>query len=215
MAASGTRHRDGQRPDQPVPLTLWRRWASAAAVTVVAVGLVIADLTDTGFRRWWAARPLTTSTLTGLLVLLITVLVADQVVRRRQARGKSRAVAAQSAIMLAQAERSVRSVEAALDSSGDREAATDEMRTYMMMLLVGAPVLIDDRISRNFLEQAQHLAAELARSMTASAKAKDTAATDQSARLDDAVRRLRTASAPLLQQLTSAERTAASGGPSS
>ena len=37
----------------------------------------------------------------------------------------------------------------------DRDTAADELRTYMMMLLVAAPVLIDVRVSRSFLEQAR------------------------------------------------------------
>ena len=36
----------------------------------------------------------------------------------------------------------------------------------MMMLLVAAPVLIDAKVSRDFLEQAQVLGGELARAMT-------------------------------------------------
>jgi hypothetical protein len=164
MAASRTRGANGENRAHPVPLTRWQDWVAAAAVTVVAAGLVIADILDTGFRHWWAAHALTTSTVTGLLVLLITFEVADQVVRMRQRRDRSRAVAAQAAILLAQAARTSHAVSAALDGSGERDAASDELRTYMMMLLVGAPVLIDDRLSRRFLEQAQHLAAELGRS---------------------------------------------------
>lgn len=98
-----------------MPLTRWQDWTGAAVVTLMAAGLVAADLADTGFRRWWAARPLTTSTLTGLLVLLITLLVADQVVRMRQIRDRSRAVAAQAAFLVAQAARAARAVSSALD----------------------------------------------------------------------------------------------------
>jgi hypothetical protein len=48
-------------------------------------------------------------------------------------------------------------VSQALAGSGDRDTASDEFRTYMIMLLVGAPVLIEATVSRNFLEQAQSL----------------------------------------------------------
>jgi hypothetical protein len=198
-----------------VPLIEWRRWVAAAAVTAVAAALVIADITVARFRHWWAAHALTTNTVTGLLVLAITVLVVNQVVRRRQERDRSRAVAAQAAILMSQARRSARTVTAVLDGSGDRDAASDELRTYMIMLLVGGPVLIEGRISRNFLEQAQHLAAELARALAAPAKAKGAPATGHGPHLDDAIKRLSAASAPLLQQLTPDEREAASGGPSS
>jgi hypothetical protein len=201
-----------------VPLTRWQSWVSAAAVTLLAVLLVIGDIDDAGFRRWWAAHALTTDTVAGLLVLMITLLVADQVVRMRQARDRSRAVGAQAAILMAQASRSSHAVTASLNGSGDREAASEELRTYMIMLLVGAPVLIDARLARNFLEQAQHLAAEMARVLSASAKADGTAAhsgahsgPQPGARLDEAMRRLRAASAPLLQPLTVEQQAAASG----
>ena len=70
----------------------------------------------------------------------------------------------------------------------------------MMMLLVGAPVLIDARVSRNFLEQAQYLGTELARTMATMARTPDATGTAR-ARLDEAVDRLRAASTPLLAPL--------------
>jgi hypothetical protein len=214
MGGSGS----SQSNERPVPLTRWQSWVSAAAVTLLTVLLVIGDIDDAGFRHWWAAHALTTDTVAGLLVLMITLLVADQVVRIRQARDRSRAVGAQAAILMAQAGRSSHAVTASLNGSGDRDAASEELRTYMIMLLVGAPVLIDARLSRNFLEQAQRLAAEMARSLAASAKTDGTAAQPAAqpaahpdARLGEAMRRLRAASAPLLQPLTSDEQAAATG----
>jgi len=65
--------------------------------------------------------------------------------------------------MVNQAIRSAQAVSQAVASSGDRDAAGDEFRTYMMMLLVGAPVLIDATASRNFLEHAQALGGEMTR----------------------------------------------------
>ena len=161
---------------------------------------MILEVTDGGLRRWWAFHALTTDTVGGLLVLLITVLVADQVVRLRQIKGRARAVAAQAAIMVNQAIRSVQAVSQALAGSGDRDAAGEEFRTYMMMLLVGAPVLIDATVSRTFLEQAQALGGEMARALAATARTPGQASYP-AARLDDAVQRLRTASTPLLQVL--------------
>ena len=191
-------------------LTRWLGWFSAAGVTLVTFALLILDLTDVGFRRWWAGHALTTDTVGGLLVLLVTVLIVDQVVSRRQFKDRSLAVAAQTAIMLGQATRSSKAVSAALDGSGDRGTASDEVRTYMIMLLVGAPVLIDARVSRNFLEQAQHLAGEMAHALTTMAKTPDNNVRS-SARLGDAIGRLRAASAPLLQLLSPEERAAAGG----
>jgi len=86
-----------------------------------------------------------------------------------------------------------------LAGSGDREAAGDEFRTYMMMLLVAAPVLIDARASRAFLEQAQALGGELVRALAAARPGGHGGYAP--GRLDDAVRQLGNASAPLLQAL--------------
>jgi hypothetical protein len=186
----------------------WQGWLAAALATLATAALVIADVTDGGFRRWWLGHALTTDTVSGLLVLLITVLVVNEVVRRRQFRDRARAIAAQAAILVAQAARASRAVSAALDGSGDRENAADELRTYMMALLVSAPVLIDARVSRNFLEQAQLLAGEMAQALALMARDPAKAATS-AARLSDAVQRLRAASGPLLQVLNPAELAAA------
>ena len=181
-------------------LSRWQGGFAAIVVTLVAAALVILDVTDGGLRRWWSGHALTADTVAGLLVLLITVLVVDQVVSLRQINDRARAVAAQAAIMVTQAIRSSQAVSEALTGSGDRDAAGEEFRTYMMMLLVCAPVLIDARASRNFLEQAQHLGAEMARALGLTAGTPGQADFPAS-RLDDAVQRLRTASTPLLQVL--------------
>jgi hypothetical protein len=205
-------------------LTRWQSGFAAAFVTLVTTGLVILDLADRGTRHWWDGHALTTDTVAGLLVLLITVLVVNQVVRLRQLKDRSRAIAAQAAIMMGQADRSSRAVSAALDGSGDRTAASDEVRTYMLMLMVGAPVLIDAKMSRSFLEAAQLLGGEMVVAlgsgrwptwMTGGSAADSSATTvgpgvagSSSARLADAVQRLRAASAPLLQILSLDERIA-------
>ena len=79
-----------------------------------------------------------------------------------------------------------------------------------MMLLAAAPVLIDAQASRYFLEQAQHLAGEMARAVTVTAK---TPGEEKSwtTRLDDAVRRLKAASDPLLADLDPEMRAAVTG----
>jgi hypothetical protein len=178
----------------------WRGWLAAIGATLVTAGLVIAEIDDAGLRHWWSAHALTTDTVSGLLVLLITFLVVNQVVKRRQIRDTSRAVAAQGAIIVGQAVRSANAVSAALDGSGHRDSASDEVRTYMIMLLVGAPVLIEGRVSRNLLEQAQHLGAEMTRVLLNLAKDHGAPAKPD-ARLNDAIAGLRIAAAPLLQQL--------------
>ncbi len=189
-------------------LTRWQGWLAACAVTVIAVALVLGDLTDLQMRLWWQAHALTTDTVSGLLVLLITVLVVDQVVRIRQLQDRSLAVGAQSAIMMAQASRSAKAVSAAIGGSSDRGTALDEVRTYMVMLLVGAPLLIDGKVSRTFLEHAQYLGGELAYALSVTANSTGNYSPE---RLDKAVSQLKSASAPLLQALSSDERKAAVG----
>jgi hypothetical protein len=61
-------------------------------------------------------------------------------------------------------------------------------------------VLIEGRVSRNLLEQAQHLGAEMTRVLLNLAKDHGAPAKPD-ARLNDAIAGLRTAAAPLLQQL--------------
>jgi len=185
-------------------------WPPAVLATLITVALVVGELADAGQRRWWAGRPLTTDTVAGLLVLLITVLVVNQLLNRRQSRQRAHAVAAQAAIMAAQAARSAQAVSALADGSGDRDAASDGFRTYMLMLLTGAPVLINDPTARHFLEQAQHLGVLMARALAEIDKSpKGTAVPD--AGLQDAVRQLQSAAAPLLQLLTPAIRDAING----
>ena len=183
-----------------VVLSRWLGGLAALVVTLIACALVILDLTDGALRRWNDVHALTTDMVAGLLVLLITVLVADQAFRLRQINVRARAVAAQAAIVVSQAIRSSQAVSGVLASSGDRDVAGDEFRTYMMMLLVAAPVLIDANMSRNFLEQAQALGGEMARALAATAKTHGQASYP-TARLDDAVQRLKTASTPLLEVL--------------
>jgi hypothetical protein len=167
----------------------------------VACVLVILDVTDAGVRRWWDNHALTTDTVAGLLVLMITVLVVDQVVRLRRGNSQARAVAVQVGILMTQANRASQAVSQVLAGPGDRDVAGEEFRTYTMMLLAVAPVLIGARTSRNFLEQAQYLDGEMAVALsvlaTASGQEKFSAA-----RLDDAIQALKSASTPLLQNLT-------------
>ncbi len=144
----------------------------ALVVTLVACALVILDLTDGGLRHWWAEHALTTGIVSGLLVLLITVLVADQVVKLRQINERSRVVAAQAAIVTSQAVRASQAISQVMAGSGNREATGDEIRTYMRSGGSGGY---------------------------------------SPGRLDDAVRQLKDASAPLLQVLDPETRMAVRG----
>ena len=194
-------------------LSRWQGWFAAIVVTLAAGVLMVLDVTDAALRRWWSGHALTTDMVSGLLGLLITVLVIDQVVGLRQIKDRARAVAAQAAIMVSQARRAAQAVSQALANPGDRDAAADEFRTYMMMLLVSAPVLIDAKASRNFLEQAQYLGGEMARvlGVTGVTAGQTGHAASSTTRMDDAVKRLKTASEPLLQVLDPETRAAVRG----
>ncbi|HEX3487912.1 MAG TPA: hypothetical protein VHU92_01160 [Streptosporangiaceae bacterium] len=183
----------------------WQGGTGAVIVTLGTVALVLLDLADHGFRLWWLSHAFTTDTVAGVLVVLLTVLVVDQVVRRRQILDRARAISAQAVILVAQASRAAQAVSAVLTGSGDRDAAGDAFRTYMIMLMVAAPVLIDAKISRDFLEEAQRMGGELAHAL---ARLGRDGAAPSTARIDAAAQRLKDASAPLMSQLTAEERTA-------
>ena len=194
-------------------------WLAAGLAVLITLTLVVSELTNAGQRRWWAGHPLTTDTVAGLLVLLVTILIVNQLLNRRQARQRGHAVAAQAAIMAAQGARSTRAVTSLIDGSGDRDAASDGFRTYMMVLLTGAPVLIDDPVARRFLEQAQYLGGVMAGTLAVIDKPKDAAAAPSDRadggpprdRLDDAAKQLQDAAAPLLQLLNPAIRDSIQG----
>lgn len=185
----------------------WQGGTGAVIVTLGTVALISLDLADRGFRLWWLTHAFTTDTVAGVLVVLLTVLVVDQVVRRRQILDRARAISAQAVILVAQASRAEQAVSGVLTGSGegDRDAAGDSVRTYMIMLMVAAPVLIDAKISRTFLEEAQRLGGELAHALASLGRDGSPPST---ARIDAAAQRLRDASGPLMDQLTPEERTA-------
>jgi hypothetical protein len=186
-------------------------WSGAITITIIALGLAALDILDGSVHRWWAEHAFTTSLVGGILVLLVTVLVADRVIHARQLRDRSTAIAAQAAIVMTQAARTAQSAGAMLDGTGDAEAAGDDLRAYGMMLLIAAPTLIDATMSRTFLEEAQRLAGEVARALHATQRG--AAGKQERARLDAAVERMRHASSPLLAILSAAQRQAVSDDP--
>jgi hypothetical protein len=70
----------------------------------------------------------------------------------------------------------------------------------MVMLMISAPVFIQDPIARHFLEAAQNLGGELTRSLALTHKSPGGATPRD--RLDDALDQLQTAAAPLLALLS-------------
>jgi hypothetical protein len=182
----------------------WRAWSWALSVMIITAVLVALDIGDGAVHRYWSRHSFTSSVLSGMLVLLLTVLIVDRVTRMRQERRQSRAIAAQAAIIVAQATRAADAIAAASPSAEDREAAADELRTYAQMLMVSAPVLIDAAAPRNFLETAQWVASQMFRGL------RDGHDPPSRAQLDKEVDQLKAAAAPLLAVLSHAQRAAVS-----
>jgi hypothetical protein len=176
-------------------------WLAAILVTLLTLGLIVASLTDAAVRGWWNNNSLITDTVSGLLVLLITILVVNQLLNIRQVKQRSVAVGAQTTIMVAQATQSAGAISSVTGGSGDRNAASEDFRTYMMMLLISAPVFIGDSAARHFLEQAQHLGGVMASTLAQTSRSKDRAAVPGD-ELDDAMKQFQSAAEPLLQALS-------------
>jgi hypothetical protein len=186
-------------------------WTAIALVTALVLAVVLLELLDRGVRRFWSDHPLTADTVAGVLVVAITVVVVDQIIRYRQIQRQSRAIGAHAAIMLSQARGAIDATTALRDGHGDRVEANDAVRTYLLVLLVGAPVLIQEPRARRFLEQGQVLAAELGRIVSPV----DVGALPSSAfagGLEEAMKQLREAAAPLLAGLSTEERSAVTDG---
>jgi hypothetical protein len=178
-------------------------WSWALIVMAITAVLVVLDLSDGPVHRYWSRHSFSSSVLSGLLVLLLTVLIVDRVTRMRQIRNQSRAIGAQAAIIVAQATRAADAITSASPSAEEREAAGDELRTYAQMLLVSAPILIDAPVPRRFLESAQRLAGEMYRALR---DAGDHPVPPK--QLDPQVAQLRADAAPLLEALNLQQREA-------
>jgi hypothetical protein len=189
----------------------WRSGSATIIVALLTSALIILDLTDGPFRRWWSSRAFTTDAVGGILVVLITVLIVNQVLRIRQVRDRSHATAAQTVIVLSQAVRATRLASVLGDNSGDRAAASDEVRTYMTMLLIAAPILIDAKVPRAFLEQAQKLGAQLVQKTLTPTDDRYHKTAPSNADLAETLHQVKIAAAPLIALLTAEERTAAGG----
>jgi hypothetical protein len=183
-------------------------WSGALTVMVITAVLVILDVAVGSVHRYWSRHSFTSSVLAGVLVLLLTVLIVDQVARIRQLRNQSRAIAIQAAIIVAQAQRTADTIVDTSPSAEDREAAMDELRSYMQMLFTSAPVLIGAAAPRAFLESAQRAAGQLA------AVLRETGAEDvehKKVRLNAAIDQVRSAAAPLTATLDRQQLAAAFG----
>lgn len=184
-------------------LRQWLAWSWALIVMAITAVLVVLDVSDRTVHRFWSQHSFSSSVLSGLLVLLLTVLVVDRVNRRRQLRNQSRAIGAQAAIIVAQATRAVDAATKPSPSADDRDAAGEELRTYTQMLLVSAPVLINAAVPRTFLESAQRVAGQLYRALRDDGKQPP-----PKTALEAGVKRLRADAAPLLQALNRQQRAA-------
>jgi hypothetical protein len=188
-------------------LKVWQAGVATVAVALLSSALIVLDLSDGAFRRWWSARAFTTDAIAGILVVLITVLVVNQALRIRRDRERFRATAAQASMVLGQAIRTTRAV-LACTISGDRTPASDELRTYMIMLMIAAPILIDSRTPRAFLEDAQTLAGMLAKVQHSESRSPFKTVPSR-AQLEEALQQLKITAAPSFAPLTAEERTAA------
>jgi hypothetical protein len=186
-------------------LRRWLAWSWALSVMVITAVLVILDVDNGAVHRYWSRHSFTSSVLSGVLVLLLTVLIVDRVTRRRQLRSQSRAIAAQAAIIVAQAARAVDAMTTSSPTEEDREAAADQLRTYAMMLLTSAPLLIGADLSRSFLETAQRVAAQLFQVLR-----DEEEGPVNKPRLEESLTGLRAAAAPVLRALKPDERAAVS-----
>src|ERR1700739_992855 len=173
------------------------------AVAVLCSALIVLDLSNGALRRWWSARAFTTDAIAGILVVLITVLIVNQALGIRRDRERFRATAAQASMVLGQAIRTTRSV-LARTPSGDRTAASDELRTYMIMLMIAAPILIDSKTPRAFLEDAQTLAGMLLQGQHPELRS-PSKTVPSDVQLDEALQQLKITAAPLLAPLTAEE----------
>lgn len=182
-------------------------WSGALTVTVATTVLVVLDITDRPVHRYWSRHSFTSSVVAGLLVLLLTVLIVDRVVRMRQVRNQSRAIAAQATIIVSQAERTADAIARSSSPADGRDEAAGELRTYTQMLFTSAPVLIDATTSRAFLEAAQRVAGQLFRALRDGGGQEEN---DRKRRLDAAMAQLREAAAPLLAALNRDQRMAIS-----
>ena len=185
-------------------LSRYRAWSGALIVIAITAALVVLDISDGSVHRFWSRHSFTTNVTAGMLVLALTVLIVDRVIRIRQLKDQSRAVGAPVALIVAQASRAVDAITRAALSAEDRDQASGELRTYTQMLLTSAPLLIDARVPRAFLEAAQRVAAELSRALHAG----DEKVEPTKTQLDDTVEQLRAAAAPLLKALSSEQRAA-------
>jgi hypothetical protein len=165
----------------------------------VVLALIALDLVDHAFNTWFDRHAFVTDAVSTLLGLAVAALVVDRISARRRLRDRAQVMAAQGAMIAAQALRATQAVTSALDGSGDRDAAADELRTFMTMMLTGAPALMDASQTREFLETSQHLAAELARALGVTRSGDRPADIDE--RLNDAAARVRATVLPLLQTL--------------
>ena len=102
-------------------LKVWQGGLATIVVTLLTWAGIVLDLSDGTFRQWWSPRAFTTDTLAGILAVLITVLIVNQVVGIRQQRQRFRATEAQTSMVLSQAIRATRAVMAGA-TSGDRTA---------------------------------------------------------------------------------------------
>ncbi len=168
-------------------------------MTAVVLALIALDLLDHPFNAWSDRHSFATDVVSTLLGLAVAALVVDRISTRRRLSDQAQVMAAQGAMIASQALRAAGAVISALEGGGERDAAADELRTFMMMMLTGAPVLMYASETREFLEKSQHLGAELARALGVTRSGEHPDGVNE--RLSDAAEQVRYAIQPLLRTL--------------
>jgi hypothetical protein len=169
----------------------------AAAVATVLIALVACDLAIAGFSGWWDRHALTASVASNLLVLGVAALIVDDVVARRQRRGRATSVAVQGMIVYAQARRAYAAL-MGLAGDAERSDAAEEMRMLASMLLTASPSLFDDPDARLFLEGVQRLGGDMYRAV---ANPDDRLNAQDRERLTNAITAVQASAAPLIARL--------------
>lgn len=172
-------------------------------VTVVLVSLVATDLWAPAIQRFWNRHSLTSSVVSGVLVLAVTALVVDEVIARRQRKERAVSVAVQALIVYGQARRVWHSIVAdgGPDVAGE---PSQELRTLAGMLLTASPSLFDDPDARLFLEATERFSAAAVQLLAAARREGTAAATGGP--LASAMGQMQTAVSPMLARLPARDR---------
>jgi hypothetical protein len=192
-----------------------RRRITGAVVVTMLVVLVAVDIASRSVRIWWLRHAFTTDVVGSLFVVLVSALVFDEVIARRQRRDRGATVAVQALILYTQLRRTFNgllAVDASETSGSTVRDASQEFRMLSSMILSAAPNLFDDPEARLFLEQVERFTGSMAGTANSVARSPATRLGDADrerlttevaevkARLDPLTARLSTVDSTLLSE---------------